>query len=206
MANGVTGWNGVFSVYPLRKLWKGAIIPFLFLVISIAVYFMGEKHSPIDLMKKVADIITSGFPSIIGFVLTGYALIIGFSDTELVGKMARIEVDKEGHSYFEVVNSIFAVVLRVVVSTYIAACLVSYVLELQISWPFNDNCADCFNTLCFFIFLFLFYYSIFALLDIIVNIFNIGQYANAVAQNKIKDVEAKNDNYIAKILKFIFSW
>lgn len=206
MANGVTGWNGVFSVYPLRKLWKGAIIPFLFLVISIAVYFMGEKHTPIDLMNKVADIITSGFPSIIGFVLTGYALIIGFSDTELVGKMARIEVDKEGHSYFEVVSSIFAVVLGVVVLTYITACLVSYVLELQISWPFDDNCADCFNTLCFFIFLFLFYYSIFALLDIIVNIFNIGQYANAVAQNKIKDEVAKNDNYIAKILKFIFSW
>lgn len=206
MANGVTGWNGVFSVYPLRKLWKGAIIPFLFLVISIAVYFMGKKHTPIDLMNKVADIITSGFPSIIGFVLTGYALIIGFSDTELVGKMARIEVDKEGHSYFEVVSSIFAVVLGVVVLTYITACLVSYVLELQISWPFDDNCADCFNTLFFFIFLFLFYYSIFALLDIIVNIFNIGQYANAVAQNKIKDEEAKNDNYIAKILKFIFSW
>lgn len=206
MANGVTGWNGVFSVYPLRKLLKGAIIPFLFLVISIAVYFMGEKHTSIDLMNKVADIITSGFPSIIGFVLTGYALIIGFSDTELVGKMAHIEVDKEGHSYFEVVSSIFAVVLGVVVLTYITACLVSYVLELQISWPFDDNCADCFNTLCFFIFLFLFYYSIFALLDIIVNIFNIGQYANAVAQNKIKDEEAKNDNYIAKILKFIFSW
>ena len=206
MANGVTGWNGVFSVYPLRKLWKGAIIPFLFLVISIAVYFMGENHTPIDLMEKVADIITSGFPSIIGFVLTGYALIIGFSDTELVWKMAHIEVDKEGHSYFEVVSSIFAVVLGVVVSTYIVACLVSYVIELQISWPFDDNCADCFNTLFFFIFLFLFYYSIFALLDIIVNIFNIGQYANAVAQNKIKDEEAKNDNYIAKILKFIFSW
>lgn len=206
MANGVTGWNGVFSVYPLRKLWKGAIIPFLFLVISIAVYFMGEKHTSIDLMNKVADIITSGFPSIIGFVLTGYALIIGFSDTELVGKMAHIEVDKEGHSYFEVVSSIFAVVLGVVVLTYIVACLVSYVIELQISWPFDDNCADCFNTLCFFIFLFLFYYSIFALLDIIVNIFNIGQYANAVAQNKIKDEDAKNDNYIAKILKFIFSW
>lgn len=206
MANGVTGWNGVFSVYPLRKLLKGAIIPFLFLVISIAVYFMGEKHTSIDLMNKVADIITSGFPSIIGFVLTGYALIIGFSDTELVGKMAHIEVDKEGHSYFEVVSSIFAVVLGVVVLTYITACLVAYVLELQISWPFDDNCADCFNTLCFFIFLFLFYYSIFALLNIIVNIFNIGQYANAVAQNKIKDEEAKNDNYIAKILKFIFSW
>lgn len=206
MANGVTGWNGVFSVYPLRKLWKGAIIPFLFLVISIAVYFMGEKHTPIDLMKKVADIITSGFPSIIGFVLTGYALIIGFSDTELVGKMACVEVDEKGHSYFEVVSSIFAVVLGVVVSTYIAACLVSYVLELQISWPFDDNCADCFNTLCFFIFLFIFYYSIFALLDIIVNVFNIGQYANAVAHNKLKDEDVRRNNILIRILKYVFSW
>lgn len=206
MANGVTGWNGVFSVYPLRKLWKGALIPFLFLVISIAVYFMGEKHTPIDLMKKVADIITSGFPSIIGFVLTGYALIIGFSDTELVGKMACVEVDEKGHSYFEVVSSIFAVVLGVVVSTYIAACLVSYVLELQISWPFDDNCADCFNTLCFFIFLFIFYYSIFALLDIIVNVFNIGQYANAVAHNKLKDEDVRRNNILIRILKYVFSW
>lgn len=206
MANGVTGWNGVFSVYPLRKLWKGALIPFLFLVISIAVYFMGEKHTPIDLMKKVADIITSGFPSIIGFVLTGYALIIGFSDTELVGEMACVEVDEKGHSYFEVVSSIFAVVLGVVVSTYIAACLVSYVLELQISWPFDDNCADCFNTLCFFIFLFIFYYSIFALLDIIVNVFNIGQYANAVAHNKLKDEDVRRNNILIRILKYVFSW
>lgn len=206
MANGVTGWNGVFSVYPLRKLWKGAIIPFLFLVISIAVYFMGEKHTPIDLMKKVADIITSGFPSIIGFVLTGYALIIGFSGTELVGKMACVEVDEEGHSYFEVVSSIFAVVLGVVVSTYIIACIVSYILELHIQWPFNNNCADCFNTVCFFIFLFIFYYSIFALLDIIVNVFNIGQYANAVAQNKLKDEDVRRNNILIRILKYVFSW
>lgn len=167
---------------------------------------MGEKHTPIDLMKKVADIITSGFPSIIGFVLTGYALIIGFSDTELVGKMACVEVDEKGHSYFEVVSSIFAVVLGVVVSTYIAACLVSYVLELQISWPFDDNCADCFNTLCFFIFLFIFYYSIFALLDIIVNVFNIGQYANAVAHNKLKDEDVRRNNILIRILKYVFSW
>ena len=51
-----------------------------------------------------------------------------------------------------------------------------------------------------------FSYSIFALLDIIVNVFNIGQFANAVAQNKLRDEEIKNDNLIAKILKFIFSW
>ena len=206
MANGVTGWGGVFDTYPLRKLLKGAIIPLFFLLASIVIYCLGENHDAITLMTNVVDIISSGFPSIIGFVLTGYALIIGFSGTELVGKMACVEVDEKGHSYFEVVSSIFAVVLGVVVSTYIMACLVSYVLELKISWPFDNNYCDYFNTGCFFIFLFLFYYSIFSLLDIIVNVFNIGQYANAVAQNKLRDEKTKNGNLIAKILKLIFSW
>lgn len=120
--------------------------------------------------------------------------------------MACVEVDEEGHSYFEVVSSIFAVVLGVVVSTYIIACIVSYILELHIQWPFNNNCADCFNTVCFFIFLFIFYYSIFALLDIIVNVFNIGQYANAVAQNKLKDEDVRRNNILIRILKYVFSW
>lgn len=206
MANGVTGWGGVFDTYPIRKLWKGAIFPSVFLIASIAIYCLGENHDAIALMTNVAGIITSGFPSIIGFVLTGYALIIGFSGTELVGKMACIEADEKGHSYFEVVSSIFAVVLGVVVSTYIIACIVSYIIELHILWPFNTNCADCFNTVCFFIFLFIFYYSIFALLDIIVNVFNIGQYANAVAQNKLKDEEVKEDNIFARFVKYVFSW
>lgn len=206
MANGVTGWSGVFDTYPIRKLCKGTIFPSVFLIASIAIYCLGENHDTIALMKDVAGIITSGFPSIIGFVLTGYALIIGFSGTELVGKMACIEADEKGHSYFEVVSSIFAVVLGVVVSTYIIACIVSYIIELHILWPFDTNCADCFNTVCFFIFLFVFYYSIFALLDIIVNVFNIGQYSNAVAQNKLKNENFREDNLFVRFVKYVFSW
>lgn len=191
MKNSITGWNGVFNAYPIRKLWKGAILPSVFLIVSIGIYFFCDNHDTITLMKNIANIIISGFPSIIGFVLTGYALIIGFSGTELVGKMACIKVDEKGHSYFEVVSSIFAVVLGVVVSTYIIACLILYVIELNIQCSLNNNYTDCFNTISFFIFLFMFYYSIFALLDIIVNVFNIGQYANVVAQNKRKIEDVK---------------
>lgn len=205
MANKRTGWGGVFTIYPLRKLGKGGIFPVIFLTISIAIYSQGENSEPIVLMKKVAEIITNGFPSIIGFVLTGYALIIGFSGTELVGKMACVKVDN-GHSYFEVVSSIFAVVLGIVVSTYIVACIVTFVIELQIPWPFSLDSARCFNTVSLFGLLFLFYYSIFSLLDIIVNVFNIGQYANAVAQNKQMVENTDRDNLIVKILKYVFSW
>lgn len=177
-----TGWQGVFTIYPIRKLGKGCILPGIMMIFSIGAYCFSEADT-LSLMQKVSDFITSGFPSIIGFVLTGYALLIGFSGTELFGGMARSSVDNKDHSYFQLVNSIFAVVLGVVVLTYIVGCVVGLVISMEIEWPFSNG-YKCFNNIVFFVFLFLFYYSIFALVDIIVNIFNIGQYANAIAQNK----------------------
>ena len=171
---------------------------------SVGAYFFSEADA-LSLIQKVSDFITSGFPSIIGFVLTGYALLIGFSGTELFVGMARSSVDNKDHSYFQLVNSIFAVVLGIVVLTYIVGCVVGLVISMEIEWPFFNG-YKCFNNIVFFVFLFLFYYSIFALVDIIVNIFNIGQYANAVAQNKnIKEEESKKKPFIIRVLRYIFS-
>lgn len=202
MAKNDTGWGGVFSIYPIRKLFKGAIIPTVFLLISMILYSMSKEADPVALLKTISGYIISGYPSIIGFVLTGYALIIGFSGSELVGKMAKIKINDK-YSYFQIVSSIFAVVLFIVVATYIAACVTSYVIELKIEWPLELLSCRWYNIGCFFVFLFLFYYSLFSLIDIIVNIFNIGQYANAVAQNK--PVEDKQQlGYLEKLLRYIF--
>ena len=199
-----TGWQGVFTIYPIRKLGKGCMLPGIMMIFSVGAYFFSEADA-LSLMQKVSDFITSGFPSIIGFVLTGYALLIGFSGTELFGGMARSSVDNKDHSYFQLVNSIFAVVLGVVVLTYIVGCVVGLVISMEIEWPFSNG-YKCFNNIVFFVFLFLFYYSIFALVDIIVNIFNIGQYANAVAQNKnITEEKSKKKPFIIRVLRYIFS-
>ena len=203
-ANG-TGWGGVFSAYPIRKLGKGCILPGISLIISILAYYFGSVNDPIMLMAKIADIIISGFPSIIGFVLTGYALIIGFSSTELIGRMACIKVTKN-HSYFEVVSAIFAIVLGIVVTTYILACIVTFVIHLNIVSSCGEKCVTFFNTICLFAFLFVFYYSIFSLLDIIVNVFNIGEFANAVAQTNHSEPEVRKDGLLTKILRYIFGW
>ena len=174
------------------------------MIFSVGVYFYSEADA-LSLMQKVSDFITSGFPSIIGFVLTGYALLIGFSGTELFGGMARSSVDNKDHTYFQLVNSIFAVVLGIVVLTYIVGCVVGLVISMEIEWPVSKG-YKCFNNIVLFAFLFLFYYSIFALVDIIVNIFNIGQYANAVTQNKnITEEENKKKPFIIRVLRYIFS-
>ena len=173
------------------------------LIFSVVAYCFSEADA-LSLIQKVSDFITSGFPSIIGFVLTGYALLIGFSGTELFGGMARSCVDNKDHSYFQLVNSIFAAVLGIVVLTYMVGCVIGLVVSMEIEWPFSKG-YKCFINIVLFAFLFLFYYSIFALVDIIVNIFNIGQYANAVAQNKnIKEEESKKKPFIIKVLRYIF--
>lgn len=204
MAKNDTGWGGVFSIYPIRKFFKGAIIPAVVWVISMFLYDNGNVAEPVELLEKITGFVISGYPSIIGFVLTGYALIIGFSGSELVGKMAKIKIDDK-YSYFQIVSSIFAAVLLIVVATYIAACVISYIIDLKIEWSFEFLSCQEYNIGCFFAFLFMFYYSLFSLIDIIVNIFNIGQYANAVAQNKpVEDM--KQLSYIEKVLRYIFGW
>lgn len=204
MAKNDTGWGGVFSIYPIRKFFKGAIIPAVFLLISVILFSKSKDADPVALLRTVSGYVISGYPSIIGFVLTGYALIIGFSGSELVRKMAKIKINDK-YSYFQIVSSIFAVVLFIVVATYISACVISYVIELKIEWPLELLSCRGYNIGCFFVFLFIFYYSLFSLIDIIVNIFNIGQYANAVAQNKPVE-DQRQLNYIEKVLRYIFGW
>lgn len=204
MSKNDTGWGGVFSIYPKRKFFKGCIIPALLLVISAILFSISKDAAPVSLLQLISGYVISGYPSVIGFVLTGYALIIGFSGSELVGKMAKIKIDNK-YSYFQMVSSIFAVVLLIVVATYIIACFISYIIALNINWPYQFISSKTFNTGSFFAFLFLFYYSLCSLIAIIVNIFNIGQYANAVAQNKqVKETE--NLNYIEKVLRFFFNF
>lgn len=195
MARNDTGWGGVFTLYPVRKFFKGCILPIVMLSFSILFYLLSTSSNPISILNAIIGYVVSGYPSIIGFVLTGYALIIGFSSSELISKMVNVKVEGD-YSYFQVINSIFATVLLIVVCTYIVACVCSYVIMLEIEWPFEIVSSCRFNEICLFSFLFLFYYSIVSLIDVVVNIFNIGQFANAVARNKseiINDVEKDGD-------------
>lgn len=187
MANKPTGWTKAWEIYPLSNMWKGAKMPLAMLVVSIVVYLFKGNVSEIELIKLVGGIVTGGFPSIIGFILTGYALIIGFSGSDFLLKMAKSKADDK-HSLFERVNSTFAMVIGVLVVTYMAAGVIAFVSGLQIEWPFAEG-VEAYNAFVLFLLLFLFYYSICALLDIVLNVFNLGQLAHAVAKNKLRMME-----------------
>lgn len=189
MAVALAGWNKVREIYPVRNFLKGCIKPTVLLLISVIAFVCSNKSTPTDAIKLVCNFVTSGFPSIIGFILTGYTLIIGFSGTDFLLKMAKSKADDK-HTLFERVNSTFAFVTAFLVVTYIMACVVSYIEAQQIIWPFSKGC-KMFNSGVLVVLLFFFYYSVCALLDIVMNVFNLGQLAHAVALNRLKAIEAQ---------------
>ena len=165
MANKPVGWEKAWEICPLSNMWKGAKAPGVLLVVSFVLYLFKGDVGEIEQIKLIGGIITNGFPSIIGFILTGYALIIGFSGSDFLLKMAKSKAD-EKHSLFERVNSTFALVIGILVVTYLVASVFEFVMGLQIEWPFREG-IEVYNASVLFLLLFLFYYSVCALLDIV---------------------------------------
>lgn len=182
------GWGGVFRIYPLHNFCKGARLPLSIWIISIVLFCCSDIKAN-EMTALVASIITTGFPSIIGFILTGHALIIGFSGSDFLLTLAKTKPNYK-FSYFQKVNSTLSVVTGILICTLIAGGVSSIVLKYNLNWPFEKGC-DLFNSLVFAFVLFCFYYSLFSLLDIVINIFNLGQISNKVAQGKIKTLEAE---------------
>ena len=188
MAGVHVGWTKVKEIYPSQNFKKGCIKPFVLMVPTIIALLLCKDINAINAIKMACSLITSGFPSIIGFILTGYTLIIGFSGSDFLLKMAKSKAD-ETHSLFERVNSTFAVIIAILILTYILASVVSFIEDLHIYWPLSFGCKT-FNISILLLLLFFFYYSLCALLDVVMNVFNLGQLAHAVAQNRLKVIES----------------
>lgn len=203
------GWKSVWAIYPKNNIGKNIWRPLVLLIISAICSFYSSKSST-ELICVVSNWITSGFPSIIGFILSGYVLIVGFSGSDFLLNLAKPREDK--FTLFQILNSTFASVIAVMIITYSIGALMDFVVSCKIEWPFTSNCGCyVFNFSGLIIIEFLFFYSINTLLDVIINIFNMGQMANVIAEQKLEAIKSekelesnREDSFILKFLRAIF--
>ena len=198
-SNKSTGWKIVWEIYPFCNLCKGCIKPIILTILTFIPVLFSVKV-PFEHIETVSNLITSAFPSIIGFVLTGYALIIGFSSSEIISYLAKDRNGKK-HSLFQIVNSTFAIVMGAIIGTFLYGAFCQFIQKAQVPFIFSKG-TDFFNYLVLFLLLFCFYYCICSLLDIAVNIFNLGQFANTLAKRKYQENENKK-NIIVKEKGFL---
>ena len=186
------GWKSVWAIYPKRNLRKNVWRPIVFAAFAACCYCCSSK-SACELIGLVSGWITSGFPSIIGFVLSGYVLIVGFSGSDFLLSLAKPR--KDNYTLFQILNSTFAVVIAILIVTYAIGAIYSFVVSCDIEWPLKIQwLCIVYNFMAFLLIDFFFFYAVFSLVDIVVNIFNMGQMANVIAERKIEAIQSKKES------------
>jgi len=178
------GFKGVWRNYPKKNIRKSIRFPFLASLIISGIIYLSEKNV-IDFITYLADLITTVIPNILGFTLSGYALIIGLTDTETLQKMSKKDNDTKRPSLFQEVNSTFAFVLMALSSIVIIGLLVKLVIMADIYISFLPSwSASIVNILTFFSLVFLVLYALVSIIDIIKNVFNFGQFVHILNREK----------------------
>lgn len=187
MSNKYTGWRNAFSIYPDLYLRKSLVKPLVLWVPSLIVYFGFGSTDAFSMLGWMADFVKSSYPSILGFILTGHALIVGFSGSDFILHLAKERKDSKT-TLLQDINSTFTMVIASLVVTFIFAAAVSFAIRCDLPcW--NYSLAVGFNNFVFVVFLFLFFYSLCSLLDVVISIFNLGQASNIIARGKIKKMQ-----------------
>lgn len=173
------GWDTVLGIYSVENLRSSLCIPITLSIIILAICLYSGKPSTLYI-GYVSNAILLVVPAILGFTLSGYALMMGLSNSEFIKGLARFKEEGKNYSMFQSLNATFAVVLLVAFITTIAGICGDIILKANISFPVSSKyLCQLYNWTCFLILLFFLFYTVNAIKDVVINVFNFGQYVQA---------------------------
>ena len=180
------GFGVILKNYSIKSFLKGAIIP-LILSIIIERLFMVKQSIDVVLLEDTVDLILGIVPNLLGFVLSGYALLIGF---KIFDDVAKRQKDKNGPTLYQKLNAIFSVGLIMQVFILVFAFTLKLILKAEINCPFENYCVcNLINSITFFFLVFGTLYTIIMIKDLVVNIFNFSQLGHFIINKKSRENE-----------------
>ncbi|PTN09843.1 hypothetical protein [Mangrovibacterium marinum] len=137
------------------------------------------------LILKIKDLLLSTFPSILGFNIGAYALVIGFGDKEVLDKIRNAD-GENGYSLFQTIGGTFAVSVLIQATTF----MLSFIIDIFIySWgdlnilSLSETSIICINRIIAFIILFAAIYSTILIPKIVLNVFSFSQLYHFFSKN-----------------------
>jgi len=190
-----TGLRGILKNFTWRKMFLKP--PFLFSILLAVSWcyltFNIRDNNYVDLLKLV-DFNIAIFPSLLGFNLGGYALLIGFGNIALIKSMTESQEGKA--SIFQKLSAIFAFSILLQATVLILAIVIRYFTDIGLSFEVQDITAATFNIALYFLLAFFSLWAIFLLPYVITNLFTFGQlhhfYLTIEKMKEIKEDENKN--------------
>lgn len=171
------GLKGLLYIY-LEKRKLKIKKPIIFSLL-LTLYFALIKHDFYELAISLIDQILTIIPNLLGFLLGGYALLIGFGNHKLLKESTK--PDRKGFiSYYQTFSSIFAFGLLGLILTLTTAWIFSLISKANSPIFIPTDIITFLNALAFFVLSFLLAYSLTLLYDITINIFNLSQSHHAM--------------------------
>lgn len=190
------GIRAILRIYDRKLLLKGAIMPFvLTFIIAILILIFGKVD--IFILKLVVDLILTIIPSLLGFVLSGYALLIGFGNIEVIAKKSKkdIEFSDSKPTLYQKVSTVFAVGLIMQVLLLMLTFGLKILIEIELPC-LCDNISICklINFIIFTFLIFGLFYVVVMIKDLVINIFNFSQVQHFYINKFPKNNGDRNEN------------
>lgn len=177
--------KGTFKKFPF---WLSI---FLSAGICVSLICLSPENS-FRYLKDSTELILSFFPSLLGFSLGGYALVVGFSNLDLIKAGAK----PEKHSVYQILNAVFSLCIFLQVMTTLLSFVVSWIIKVNLFDLTTLQTGIVGNVTNSIVLLFMVFSSIYSLLltpYVVTNLFTLSQVNSSyLTIQKVK--EDKNSN------------
>lgn len=170
-------FKGIFIIYNPKNFAKtfpfiaSLLIAIMYAVLSLAWQFNQEKVL-VYILEKFLNV----FPNMLGFSLGGYAIIVGFGNTNFIKRIA-LSTEEDEFSLFETLSAIFAFNLISQAVVLIAALFIDFIYFISNTFSFStDQCLnEVINCTAVSSLIFLGSWTLFVIPYLISNIFIFGE-------------------------------
>lgn len=181
------GLKAIMKLYDKKLLINGAKLPSIMtLIIVVTFAWLGRMEK--EIISSVVDLVLSIIPSLLGFVLSGYALLIGFGNIEIIAKKKANEDNNP--TLYQKVSTVFAVSLIMQIMLLVYAFGLKIILKINLPC-LSDNFLICnlINYTLFALLTFASFYVTMMIKDLVINIFNFSQIQHFTINNRRKENE-----------------
>lgn len=179
------GWKGFIYIYfhlcqkQFLKSLKWSLV--LTFIMALSGATLSAKNS-YQLISVVVDLGLKIAPPLLGFTLSSFALVVGFKDDALMRKL-KDHITERGISMYQQIVVTFIAML---VSVFLCL-LLCVVLHIFLSFDIKVSeqtfkYAKYGNFFCFMLQTFMVFYALFAIKDLLSNLFSMGQSSNKLYQ------------------------
>ncbi|WP_297101806.1 hypothetical protein [uncultured Draconibacterium sp.] len=146
-------------------------------VSTLSIIFASLLQIPkFDILKFLAQQATSIIPSVLGFNLGAYIILISLNSTNILKEMTEPNIEEgEKYSFYQKMSSVFAFSLLLQTTSLVFGIIVSTVINLCSSIVIGNIFAEIMNILSQFFLCFVLTYSLVLIGQVVLNVFNFGQ-------------------------------